>query len=188
MTITRDLQLRARQIIGIASVVAEAKASSLAPTTTHGAPESSEPTVQGKALQDELVDRWHTCTSDIDAHRFLAFAHVAVDRVKHGPRHAAETNADFTRRILADYPGVPANEVAIWEHCTVATVRRIRIDNQRHPSTGDPTSIEPVKWTSIQERRELTADLAAEGLTTREIARRIGVDQSVITRDLNRNA
>jgi DNA-binding NarL/FixJ family response regulator len=186
-----DLLGRAAQILADASIVAEAKAASWgAPTTTHGAPESSAPVSQGMSLYDELRERFEGCTTDAEMQRAIAIASVQLERAKHGPRHAYEADAVFRRRVLADYVGIPANEVAAWEQITTATVRKIRTDAKRHPSTGDPIGldIEPIRWASIDERRARTAELAAAGLSMREIARRVGVDHSVVSRDLKRSA
>ena len=46
------------------------------------------------------------------------------------------------------------------------------------------TRFERIAWDTIDERRRLARQLAGDGLSQRAIARRLGVDQATISRDL----
>lgn len=84
-------------------------------------------------------------------------------------RPIADTDAENVARMLSEYNGVPAAEVAVWEMCSARWVRDSRRNNGVDPETGEDV---------IDGRKLKVREMAAAGLPQRTIAERVGVSRA----------
>lgn len=73
-------------------------------------------------------------------------------------------------RLLTEWEGVSAHEVATWEMCSVRWVRESRLRHERDPETGEPRPHD--------ERLARILALKASGASQRAIAKEVGISQA----------
>ena len=91
------------------------------------------------------------------------------------PRPMGDTDTANVGRLLTEYRGVPAHEVAVWEMCSVAWVRKSRRLAGVDPELGEERA---------DERTQRIVALAGEGKTQQAIAREVGISQARVSRVL----
>lgn len=90
-------------------------------------------------------------------------------------RPMSDTDTANAGRVLAEYPGVSAEEVAVWEMCDPKWVRKIRRDAGLDELGNER---------ELSDRDERIHTLARRGLSQRAIAVQIGVNASTVNRVL----
>jgi hypothetical protein len=135
------LQARARQLLCEALMISEASA---AQTTQigHGHPSSAMPpgafTGRVTTLQacGARVNRAIASNSDVALAAAIDWCEGELERIRHGSTEVPETPAEFDARIVRDYEGVTAPEVARAERTYVRRVRDARLEHRRTARFG----------------------------------------------------
>jgi len=83
---------------------------------------------------------------------------------------SAATDAENVARVLREYRGVPAQEVAVWEMCSVKWVRNSRLRNGLNPEDGEERQMD--------ERTQEIVRLRESGKSLREVAQQVGLGKS----------
>jgi hypothetical protein len=185
---------RAREALAAAAILAEGKASSLAPHVKSGKPGTRQPAGDSTSLLDVIAGQFAAARDD-EALRLAVFrAEAAIARIRRGPvaRPGADptsTGDDRSFAILTEWEGSPSGEVAAWEGVTIAHVRRLRWQNGREPETGEVVEGRKLTaWATPAERARRACDLKADNptLSARAIAQLLGVSHVTVLADLRR--
>lgn len=135
-----------------------------------------EPAVLATTIEAEirLGKRTHRVPADLSA--------GSLDRA------AVDAN-ERDRRIALEYEGLSPSEVALIElhragWCPEENVRRVRLNEGRDPETGMPLPED--RKLKGEARRTRACEMAALGLSQRQIAARLGVARPTVRRWLNR--
>lgn len=93
------------------------------------------------------------------------------------PRPKGESRAEWEARLIREGEGFEARDVANRFRCGVQDVTRIRAREGRDPSTGKAVRL--VEG-SVEARRERVVQMHRGGASTRQIARLVGVSQTLV--------
>jgi DNA invertase Pin-like site-specific DNA recombinase len=137
-----------------------------------------------------LREQWNATRSNPERQRLLARARDELDQIRHSRAGQGEEDETArTARLLKDGEGFTAAEVALSFRMTVAAVERTRWRHGRDKRLGKVEPMQPMPDATPTERRERAQLLRDEhGMSTRQIAILLDVDQSTIVRDFQRHA
>jgi hypothetical protein len=180
-----DLLREAGQLAAEASVIAEGQTTAWDISGGRGVPSSNPPAGQSWSLHDAIVARVRRCSTDTHLREAIAWAREAVDatRTQH-KRNPRESKEERDHRILTDDVGKTAADVARMEGVGPQVIERLRRNNGRNPDDGRRVRRSDMSKASAEERREVIAELDAEGLSGRQIALSIKVDWNIVRADI----
>ncbi len=128
---------RARQLLAEASVIAEASASKPDPSPVHSSKTLSRPpSIAGESTYDELRRRFARCERYGGWEEAVKWAEGEMTLIRKGLDRRPETPKRFRARLNFEYEGVHYEDVARRENCSVAYVRKIRVEADRDPLRG----------------------------------------------------
>lgn len=185
-----ELKRRRDALLARAAVVAEAPGADYVPAG-HGQADSKPPTGTSSSLFDLIVARINGAENDRQLERAIYEGEAAVDRYSQGPHVKAdklghqETSEERDHRIVHQYEGMPAPEVAAWERCSTTHIWKLRRQNGRDPVDGKRKPGSSLAWANRRVREEAVADLKAKGLSLRAIADEVRISHTQVQRDLN---
>lgn len=177
-----QLHRQFRQVLIDLQLVSYAPATNWNPSTpTHNKPlGGNHPPGEPNPPADLYSAMWAEALDDDHRHKILAAAQAELQHLRKRPAATHSTLTDsqiLTERILREGNGWTPEELARTLRCTVGHVRRTRQHNGRHSETGQ--TLESLTTT---ERQHLAHDLAAQGLTQQQIAFRMNLNQSTVSR------
>jgi hypothetical protein len=132
------LLAESRRLLDRARMIAEAPAAQ-ATEVGRGHPQSQEPagafTYSTSTLEacGWRINAAIAHDSDTELRAANLWATREIDALQHGSKKVAETPLEFQRRIVRDYEGVTAPDVAREERSSVSLVRAARV---KHGRTG----------------------------------------------------
>lgn len=98
----------------------------------------------------------------------------AIRKAKPAPKTRERSKGDRDREICGLPSGFSPGEVSLKFKCSETEVRKARLAGGLHPDTGEIAVT----------RTEMARRLREDGLSAREIARRLGVSHTTINEDL----
>jgi hypothetical protein len=167
------LTREARQILAEMELLMHGKTASL---NSSGRGGERNPVPQGEAHPpaEYWLARFRGASFD-EISSVLHAARAELERIKRRDTTVVvqeETREEWETRLLRDGEGFEARDVAVKFSCAVQDVTRIRTRAGRDPNLG-----------KVDVR-----ELAAQGLTVREIAERTGMSKSAVHRAIDRSA
>lgn len=153
---------------------------------------SSSPPKSGDEWPPHILyrEQWNATNSNLERNRILARARDELDAIQHTRAgQGSETEEERTERMLSVGEGFTPAQVALTMRMTVAQVERTRLRHGRDKRHGRVEPMQPMPDGTPAERKARARLLRDEhGMSTRQIALLLGVDQSTIVRDFQRKA
>lgn len=137
---------------------------------------------------DEETEQREGASTRRARRRVLDEAREALESVLRRPESAytEETAEQRDQRMIDDYAGWPAKDVALKMHCTPTHVRKIRMNRALDPDTGQER--EEVPSMTAAERAEKARRMKDQGMSAKRIALVLGVHYDTVRRDLGKKA
>lgn len=197
-----NYEIRIRQVLASLATLSEVSAASLQPRASQSAPDSSAPKGQCHSVDDPEAPRkdfcplhdwyaWHFHRAETDEHRrrllYLAERDYRA-HVEHTPRRTpsepvakgVDPESSDGSRVVEWYEGIPAEEAAMLEECSVAWVRKVREQRGRKGEDGRPKP--GFLQADADERRRMVTSRQAKGWGAKKIADDLGVAKATVQR------
>jgi hypothetical protein len=192
--VSADQDHRIRQILAQLEVTSNGTIYSYSVIGSKGAFESGAPTT-GDSQPPHVywAAEYNRCASDFERGKVIGKATTALEELTHrlAPRIEGEAVEQRNRRIIRDYAGWTAQEVATHFRCGVREVWRVRDEDGRDKDYGKPReAASKTARLAAEERRRRVVELkqAHPGMTARQIAMHVGADHKTVQADLKRAA
>lgn len=133
-----------------------------------------------------FAEWWARADDDAERERCLTAALRELRELRHssGDRRVEESKAERDQRIIDNFEGIDAHEVAIRVRCGITDVWKARDDAGRDRDRGRLPRAGPKLDTPT--RRAEVERLDAEGMSVAQIAFTLGVHYNTIRRDLGK--
>lgn len=192
MTAELGLETRARKVVALMSILTEVDMESpLARAGEIRAPNSAGsriprgvtlrpiegPPPTARSLAEHWAWRFQNAHTDHDLWRLCVIAEREYLTARYGGQ-VCETQEAMAERVLRDYAGIAAEEVALLENTNERWVRKLRIHSGRNPDTG----------ILGEDRATKARDMRANGASIRMIATHLGVGRTTVERILKGEA
>lgn len=185
-----DQDQRIRNILARLEVTSNGPISSYTPVASKGAFGSGEPTT-GDAWPPHVrwASKYNEAKDDFEREKVIGKATRELEEITRRvlARVDGESVELRNRRMVRDYAGWTAQEVATAFRCGVREVHAVRLAADRDKDFGrrveggkDDDKLPPA------ERRCRVDEMKAQGMTVRQIAFRLGVAPQTVSNDLAR--
>lgn len=150
-------------------------------------PGGRRPTGDNYPLHEEFREKYAQAVTRAERALVLADAIEARQRVLKGPQERPEeTPEQREQRMIDDYAGWPAKDVALAMRTSASEVRHARARRALDPDTGeDPLEVPTL---SAAERQEKARRMKDQGMSAKRIALVLGVHYDTVRRDLGRKS
>lgn len=150
-------------------------------------PGGRRPTGDSYPLHEEFSEKYAQASTKAERAQVLAEAIEARQKVLKGPQERPEeTPEQREQRMIDDYAGWPAKDVALAMRTSASEVRHARAKRALDPDTGQDR--EEVPSMSAAERAEKARRMKDQGMSAKRIALVLGVHYDTVRRDLGKKA
>lgn len=133
-----DLELRIRNVLAEASLIAEASAAGLSEPTSHGKSGSKEPTTSGVSTYDQIHRQLRSARGHQQTLDAIVWAEELVRTIKRRTRGTDMTPGEWRFWLVEQHEGKHYADVAKEEGISTSYVRKIREEFGRDPLRGRP--------------------------------------------------
>lgn len=151
-------------------------------------PGGRRPQGDGNPLHREYAEKYARAANRAERAETLHDAREALQAVLKRAEGAyeEETAEERDQRMIDDYSGWPAKDVALKMHCTPTHVRKVRMNRALDPDTGQER--EEIPTMTAAERQEKARRMKDQGMSAKRIALVLGVHYDTVRRDLGKKA
>lgn len=197
---TTRLESQMRQLLAEMQLLPHGTTPNYNPTGAGGAPDSRMPTGESKPPHEYWARRWELAIERDEENELresapitkarrvvLDRAGVELDAWRKTPQVTivSETEAELEARIVNEGQGWTVEQIAMHARCTTTFARRSRIKAGVSLLTGKPP---PNVVLDLPDERERAQQLAAQGLTDRQIRMILKCGGSKVARLLGKTA